>query len=115
MYATLTTVAVPEPSTWAMILVGLAGLGVAGYRTTKGARTFWLTNSTLDVWRYRPGGFIFCIADQKRGRVSKAIERILRGAVVADPISAALHSLRWRGAMRLRPLLTVQVRPMSTG
>jgi hypothetical protein len=54
IYATLTTVAVPEPSTWAMILVGFAGLGVAGYRTTKGARTVWLTNSTLDAWRYRP-------------------------------------------------------------
>jgi hypothetical protein len=27
--------AVPEPSTWAMMLVGFAGLGHAGYRRTK--------------------------------------------------------------------------------
>jgi PEP-CTERM motif len=29
---------VPEPSTWAMMLVGFAGLGYAGYRTRKAAR-----------------------------------------------------------------------------
>jgi hypothetical protein len=29
---------VPEPSTWAMMLIGFAGLGYAGYRKTKGAR-----------------------------------------------------------------------------
>ena len=29
---------VPEPSTWAMMLVGLAGLGYAGYRRAKGLR-----------------------------------------------------------------------------
>jgi hypothetical protein len=29
---------VPEPTTWAMMLLGLAGLGFAGYRKTKGAR-----------------------------------------------------------------------------
>jgi hypothetical protein len=29
------TVGVPEPSTWAMMLVGFAGLGFAGYRTAK--------------------------------------------------------------------------------
>ncbi len=40
IYATLTTVAVPEPSTWVMILVGFAGLGAARYRKTKGARRF---------------------------------------------------------------------------
>jgi PEP-CTERM motif len=28
------TIAVPEPSTWAMMLVGFAGLGFAGYRQT---------------------------------------------------------------------------------
>jgi hypothetical protein len=27
--------AVPEPSTWAMMLIGFAGLGFAGYRRTK--------------------------------------------------------------------------------
>jgi hypothetical protein len=30
---------VPEPSTWAMMLLGFVGLGFAGYRTKKGART----------------------------------------------------------------------------
>ena len=28
---------VPEPSTWAMLLLGFAGLGVIGYRRTRGA------------------------------------------------------------------------------
>jgi hypothetical protein len=28
---------VPEPSTWAMLLLGFAGLGFAGYRRTKNA------------------------------------------------------------------------------
>ena len=30
--------AVPEASTWAMMLIGFAGLGVAGYRRTKDGR-----------------------------------------------------------------------------
>jgi hypothetical protein len=30
---------VPEPSTWAMMLLGFAGLGFAGYRRAKGGRT----------------------------------------------------------------------------
>jgi hypothetical protein len=30
---------VPEPSTWAMMLIGFAGLGFAGYRTTRGRRS----------------------------------------------------------------------------
>jgi hypothetical protein len=29
------TVGVPEPSTWAMMLLGFAGLGFAGYRTSR--------------------------------------------------------------------------------
>ena len=29
------TVSVPEPSTWAMMLLGFAGLGFAGYRSTR--------------------------------------------------------------------------------
>ena len=31
--------AVPEPSTWAMMLLGFAGLGFAGYRKARSART----------------------------------------------------------------------------
>jgi hypothetical protein len=27
--------AVPEPSTWAMMLLGFAGLGLAGYRASR--------------------------------------------------------------------------------
>jgi hypothetical protein len=27
--------ATPEPSTWAMMLIGFASLGVAGYRSTR--------------------------------------------------------------------------------
>ena len=30
--------AVPEPSTWAMMLIGFAGLGYAAYRKTKTER-----------------------------------------------------------------------------
>jgi hypothetical protein len=30
--------AVPEPSTWAMMLVGFAGLGLAGYRRAREVR-----------------------------------------------------------------------------
>jgi hypothetical protein len=30
-----TTQTVPEPSTWAMMIVGFAGLGFAGYRSAK--------------------------------------------------------------------------------
>ena len=32
---------VPEPSTWAMMLVGFAGLGFAGYRSTRGRADVW--------------------------------------------------------------------------
>jgi PEP-CTERM motif len=32
----VTTLAVPEPSTWAMMLIGFAGLGFAGYRRARG-------------------------------------------------------------------------------
>ena len=31
---TLVGSVVPEPSTWAMLLLGFAGLGLAGYRTS---------------------------------------------------------------------------------
>jgi hypothetical protein len=33
--STLTVSEVPEPSTWAMLLIGFAGLGYAGYRRAK--------------------------------------------------------------------------------
>jgi hypothetical protein len=32
--------AVPEPSTWAMMLVGFAGLGFAGFRASRNGATF---------------------------------------------------------------------------
>jgi hypothetical protein len=35
----VTRSAVPEPSTWAMMLLGFAGLGFAGYRKARSART----------------------------------------------------------------------------
>jgi hypothetical protein len=35
--ASFVLVATPEPSTWAMMLVGFAGLGFAGYRTSRRA------------------------------------------------------------------------------
>ena len=31
-------ISVPEPSTWAMLLLGFAGLGFVGYRTERGRR-----------------------------------------------------------------------------
>jgi hypothetical protein len=34
---TINITSVPEPSTWAMMLLGFAGLGFAGYRTSRGA------------------------------------------------------------------------------
>ena len=37
--ATYVSGAVPEPSTWALLTLGLAGLGFAGYRKTKSGRT----------------------------------------------------------------------------
>ncbi len=47
IYATLTTVAVPEPSTWAMMVLGFAGLSFAGYRTSR------KTASIADDLRFR--------------------------------------------------------------
>ena len=37
-FAGSVTPGVPEPSTWALILLGFAGLGFAGYRRSRGAR-----------------------------------------------------------------------------
>jgi hypothetical protein len=33
----VSSVGTPEPSTWAMMLIGFAGLGLAGYRRAKAA------------------------------------------------------------------------------
>jgi PEP-CTERM motif len=38
-FVSLTTDGAPEPSTWAMMLAGFAGLGFAGYRKAKGVLT----------------------------------------------------------------------------
>jgi hypothetical protein len=35
----------PEPSTWAMMLLGFAGLGIAGYRVRR--------NSAVVAWKRR--------------------------------------------------------------
>ena len=41
LYGTVTLASgVPEPSTWAMILVGFVGLGFVGYRRSKARVTF---------------------------------------------------------------------------
>jgi probable HAF family extracellular repeat protein len=37
-FATTAATVVPEPSTWAMMLLGFAGLGFAGYRRTREPR-----------------------------------------------------------------------------
>ena len=36
----VTTVAVPEPATWVMMALGFAGLGFAGYRSSRGSIAF---------------------------------------------------------------------------
>jgi hypothetical protein len=38
MMTPLAAVAAPEPSTWALMLTGLAGLGLAGYRSARNGR-----------------------------------------------------------------------------
>jgi hypothetical protein len=38
--------AVPEPSTWAMLLLGFAGLGYAGFRRHKAPRDLFIANET---------------------------------------------------------------------
>ena len=40
---------VPEPSTWTMLLLGLAGLGCVGYRKAKGARVARVAAFTRDA------------------------------------------------------------------
>ena len=37
LYGSVTPSVAPEPSTWAMMLLGFAGLGFAGYRRTRKA------------------------------------------------------------------------------
>jgi hypothetical protein len=43
--------AIPEPSTWAMMLVGFAGLGFAGYRKTNGKAAFAASSIGRQLWR----------------------------------------------------------------
>ena len=45
---------IPEPSTWAMMLLGFAGLGYAGYRKTREPRT--AKRAVADAARYPRGG-----------------------------------------------------------
>jgi hypothetical protein len=40
---TFTLTAVPEASTWALMLIGLAGLGIAGYRASQKRAATWLS------------------------------------------------------------------------
>jgi hypothetical protein len=42
-------VATPEPSTWALMLTGLAGLGYLGHRKTRQAKSFSLKSETTDL------------------------------------------------------------------
>lgn len=44
---TYTVAAVPEPSTWAMLLIGFAGIGFAAYRKTSNAKTQQLPQPCL--------------------------------------------------------------------
>jgi hypothetical protein len=46
--------AVPEPSTWAMLLFGFAGIGCVSYRRLKDCRTPWIENWGIRVARF-PG------------------------------------------------------------
>ena len=43
IYASLTTVTIPESSTWAMMLVGFACLGCAGYRKARTGQSAFST------------------------------------------------------------------------
>ena len=69
IYATLTTAAVPEPSTWAMILMGFAGLGVFGYRKTKDTPT---DNLNARYPETPPG--VTCLLD-RRSQAWSSVER----------------------------------------
>jgi probable HAF family extracellular repeat protein len=53
----LATPAVPEPSTWAMMLVGFAGLGLAGFRRATTCRSRKRGNPDLAVGAPSPAGF----------------------------------------------------------
>jgi PEP-CTERM motif len=46
--------AVPEPSTWAMLLFGFAGIECVSYRRLKDCRTPWIENWGIRVARF-PG------------------------------------------------------------
>jgi hypothetical protein len=43
-----TTITVPEPSTWVMLMLGFAGLGFAGYRASRAIVAFSGRSSPFD-------------------------------------------------------------------
>ena len=57
---TLTVDPIPEPSTWAMMLLGFAGLGFVGYRTRKAVSNRRLIAGNRDVgWAAAEAAFLF--------------------------------------------------------
>jgi hypothetical protein len=80
------TPGVPEPSTWAMMLLGFAGIGFAGYRKAKsGHGTFRrLTINRYQLWRdRREAVFLFAEAERKDGVCGRGSQRRLVASVRA--------------------------------
>jgi hypothetical protein len=79
---TFTVTGVPESSTWAMMLLGFAGLGFAGYRRTKGAVRFSPLSDRERRQKFkRPpqGGLFFCAGGRfvQKSRYSRNSENSL--------------------------------------